>query len=463
MRNFVFSLILVTASFLAVSGCDNGGGGSEDEVITGDLKALIDDIIKCTMQEKLLPGVELSVFRNGNVIYREGFGKSDVGAGTGVNADTSFPIGSVSKTFTALAMLQLIENGEAELDDPMALYLDQEVPPAWEAITIRQLLSMSSGIPEYMICGGGPKMGEGCSNTPPFPIFNDCGEGFNCIAPPGQRPFMENLDGAKTLPLLFTPGEHYNYANLNFVLLGLIVENISGVSFDTYLNNNVLDPLGMTSTAPSTLPLTDTPNSSLAYRHVTEGEVEGEFECIVFDDPPTGCNTAPPDNIKCARIAEDDLTAPFQSFTAGYLTTTHNDMARLEKAYHDLSPILLTLPTYEEMWTNQRLDNGDFEVFGLGWVVCSDLDDFLACPVAVDPLIGADPSNPEPFDFEGHKGRIVQKDGGVAGFATQIVRYLDEGLTVYVNINVTNKEPESIAFAPLQLAAEVADTIRTNQ
>jgi len=454
------SLLIFVFSFLIVSGCndsDNSGGVSED------LRLLLDDIVKCTMLEKQIPGLSVTALKNGKVIYQEGFGKADIASGEVVTADTTFSIGSITKVFTAIAVLQLIEDGLASLDDPVGMYLTDLPNPELGVRTIRDLLSMSSGIPrDYTMCNAGPKAGEACVSDAGF-VRNPCGEGFFCVYPREQITYITSIYGASEVnPLLFEGGAEYFYSNLNFILLGLVVEELSGLPYEKYVKDNLLDPLGMRNTGPSTIPLTLIPGAALGYRIVAEDPGPDAVDCITFVDPPDNCGAEPPSGVKCAVISNNELTAPVQSFSSGWLATTQTDMAKFEKALHNLSPVLLNLESYDEMWTNRRLNDGVYERFGLGWDVCSELQD-IVCPKSVDPAIGGDITAPADTEPAGEIGKVVQKDGGVAGFASQIVRYLDDGLTVIVFVNATSPKEGSLAFEPVTLADEIAETIRQNE
>jgi len=263
------------------------------------------------------------------------------------------------------------------------------------------------------------------------------------------------------IPLQFDGGAQYWYSNSNFLILGELVEALSGKLYETYLNDNVLIPLGMTHTRPNTVPPPVIPGLAVGYSHVTDNPGPNAFDCITFEEPPTGCKSGPPAGVKCEAIPVDELRLPAQSFSAGWLVTTQPDMVKLEKALHDLSPTLLNLSSYQEMWTNRLLTNGNFERFGLGWGVCSELNE-IACPKPLDPLAGGDNEklgNPTSSDT---RGKVVFKDGGLPGYASILVRYLDDGITVVVFVNTTPAREGDLKFAPLDLAAEIALTIREN-
>jgi len=153
-----FSILLVVLSFLIISGCNNNGNNN----ISEELRLLINDIVKCTMLEKQLPGLAVSVVKNGNVIYQDSFGKTNIASGDDVEIDTPFAIASMTKIFTTFSVFQLIEDGLATLDDPIGMHLPNLPNEQWKTRTIRDLLSMSSGISVLGFCPDGPKKGEVC-------------------------------------------------------------------------------------------------------------------------------------------------------------------------------------------------------------------------------------------------------------------------------------------------------------
>jgi len=465
---FKISLLMVLFSFLVVSGCND----SDSSGLSEATKTLIDDTVKCTMLQDQLVGMGVVVTKNGVPIYQEQLGYADASNKIPVTAETSFPIGSVTKTFTTIALLQLVEDGFASLDDAIGLYLPELLTnDEWKEVTIRELLSMTSGLPQNMVCLAGSKEGETCAPpSPRHPLGSEfnCGVGMEvkdipCVGPAGQIPFIDNLvDAEKIMPTISEAGSTYSYINMNFVLAGLVLESISGLPFEDYLKNNVLDPIGMTKTAPSKLPLSDTPNSSLGYRMLEQGEdpVSEPFPCVTIDDVPEGCGPLPLVAM-CEEIPTDKLTAPFESYTAGYLTTTQNDMIKYEKALNSMDPVLLDKESFDVMWTNDRLtagpDEGQYVVFGLGWVICSELDP-STCPSGVDPATGGDTNPPARLTPVGEVGKVVQKDGGVNGFGAQIDRYLDDGVTVYVNVNTAGTN-----FSIVDFTRQIAQIVRNSE
>lgn len=456
MRKAVWSLTsrlllllpLVCLTFF-INSCDD----SNDSVSPG-VETLIDDIVECEMLEKQVPGVSISVVRNGEALYQQGYGKADIEAGTDVTPETIFAIGSVTKVFTAIGVLRQYDAGQVDLDEAIGTYLPDLPNEEWKERTVRDLLAMSSGIPEYAFCKGGPKDGEACEDHPqgsPF-VFNPCGEGSVCEGA-NRVPYPQYLDGAAQIPLQFPGGDQYFYTNTNFIILGELIAATSGIGYEDYINDFILGPLEMTSTRPNNVPPPAIPGLAPGYAHVAPG-TEGALPCVELADPPDNCSGQIPTNVACKAIPTDDLRLPDQSFSAGWLITNQRDFTKFERALHALSPELLELETYALMWTNTELNDGSFERFGLGWDVCSELDD-ADCPKPVDPIIGGEllPG------AEVTTGKVVSKDGGVPGYSAAIVRYLDDGITVLVLAN-TLESSGPLQFSPVALAAAIAEVVR---
>jgi CubicO group peptidase (beta-lactamase class C family) len=167
-----------------------------------------------------LPGLAVAVVQGDRVAYVRGFG--DDGNGGAVTADTPFILGSTSKSFTALAILQLAESGRLKLDAPVSAYLPEFMKGA-RTITVRMLLNQTSGI-----------SGEAGDQ----PVVDAGESGPDAIRHWASALREEALDR--------TPGESYEYSNANFVVLGAIVEAASGEAYAQYLQAHIFAPLGMT-------------------------------------------------------------------------------------------------------------------------------------------------------------------------------------------------------------------------
>jgi CubicO group peptidase (beta-lactamase class C family) len=151
------------------------------------------------------------------------WGMADLEWGIANTTDTKFRIGSVTKQFTAVSILLLAEQGKIELDAPIASYLE-DTPEAWEAITVRNLLRHTSGIPNVTAL-------EVFEEKKYLPISQD-----------------ELIGLFSALPLEFVPGSEFSYSNSGYVLLSRIVENVSGESLADFYRTNIFDPLGMEAT-----------------------------------------------------------------------------------------------------------------------------------------------------------------------------------------------------------------------
>ena len=158
------------------------------------------------------------VARNGHVIDEGGYGLANAEWDIPNRPDTKFRIGSLTKQFTAMAILILAERGKLHLSDSICLYLS-DCPATWRAITIGEVLTHSAGIPDYL----------------GFPGFTQ-----TQMQPVAPRALMARF---RHRPLRFLPGSRFEYSNSGYVLLGLIIERALGESYETFLQHAILDVL----------------------------------------------------------------------------------------------------------------------------------------------------------------------------------------------------------------------------
>ncbi|MCW3834681.1 serine hydrolase domain-containing protein [Sphingomonas canadensis] len=184
-------------------------------------EARADAAIKTAMAEGPFPGISVAVARGGKIIYQRGFGVADRDGGTAVTPETRFPIGSITKPVTCLAVLQLVGKGRVALDAPAGRYLP-DLPEPSRGVTVRQLLEHTAGVPNYL-------------ENPDFPYGKPVGF---------TRKDMLGFFADK--PLMFPAGTRFNYSNSDTYLLGLIAEAASGDSYDGYVAANIFKPFGMT-------------------------------------------------------------------------------------------------------------------------------------------------------------------------------------------------------------------------
>ena len=170
------------------------------------------------------PGAAVLIAKNDEIIFERAYGLSSLTPKKKMKTDMVFQIGSMSKQFVSAAVLQLIENGMMRLHEPIQTYVPY-YPEKKFPITIHHLLSQTSGIPEY------------------FDVDED---EYELLA---REYTPKNLiDFYKNKPLLFKPGDQYHYSNSNYPLLGLAIENVTGLSLKDYLETKLFDPLNMPST-----------------------------------------------------------------------------------------------------------------------------------------------------------------------------------------------------------------------
>lgn len=205
---------------------------------------LYDAWVRFTMRQKHQPGLALGIVYDGELLWGGGYGIADIATKTPVNLDTRFRIASISKTFTAVGVLQLRDAGALSLDDPVSDYLDwfdlqYEGAPA---ITIRNLLTHTSGLPRD-------------SHNPMW---------TECDAPEWD----EFVAALKTRPPTRPPYDKFAYSNVGYSLLGGIIEAVSGQSWADYLQLNIVDPLEMSETRP--VPQHDDPLLATGYSQLDD-------------------------------------------------------------------------------------------------------------------------------------------------------------------------------------------------
>jgi len=188
--------------------------------------ARIDRFVEQQMDARRVPGYALAIVRGTEVVHARGFGSAD-GSGRPVTLDTPFVLGSVTKSFTALAAMQLVDAGKVSLDAPVSRYVPELrlANGAEQRITVRQLLNQTSGIPA--LAGGR--------------LLRSVGDGT-------LEDAVRELDGTE---LLARAGTRFEYANGNYVLLGLVIERASGESYGAYVERHIFEPLAMRSSFAS--------------------------------------------------------------------------------------------------------------------------------------------------------------------------------------------------------------------
>jgi CubicO group peptidase (beta-lactamase class C family) len=267
----------------------------------------VDDLVLDQMNRHRIPGLALEIIRNGNAAKIAGYGLANLEWSVPATPETVFEIGSITKQFTATAILLLAQEGKLSVDDRISRYL-KDVPESWSNITLRNLLTHTSGIKNYTVL-----------------------DGFELTRHLTQAQFIRKIGG---YPLDFAPGEKWSYCNSGFNLLGFVIENVSGEVYWQFMHQRIFGPLGMSST-------TNRDPRGIIRLRASGYETDGVGRYINRDY---------------------DLT---DVFSAGAIVSTVGDLSRWNAALD--AQQLLTEASRRAMWTPVRLNNGATHDYGFGW------------------------------------------------------------------------------------------------
>jgi CubicO group peptidase (beta-lactamase class C family) len=208
---------------------------SQDEGPTdpAELQSFLDDLLGRQLAEDHLAGAAVSVVKDGKLLFAKGYGLADIEKGIAVDPErTVFPIGSISKLFTATAVMQLVEQGKLDLDADINTYLDFRIPDTYpQPITLKHLLTHTAGFEERLLEFDALRASD--------------------LVPSGE--WLASHLPARVRP----PGQFAAYSNYGAALAGYIVARVSGQSYDQYIQRHILDPLGMTHTSAQMPPPPD--------------------------------------------------------------------------------------------------------------------------------------------------------------------------------------------------------------
>jgi len=308
--------------------------------------AKIDEFVTAEMQRERIPGVSIAIVEKGQLVYARGYGLSNVEHQVLVKPETIFQSGSVGKQFTATAVMMLDEEGKVSLDEKISKYLG-DVPEAWQTITVRHLLTHTSGLTDY---------------PADFDFRRDYTED-------------ELLKRAQAIKPDFMPGEKWQYSNLGYLTLGVLIHKVSGKFYGDFLQDKVFKPLGMTTT-----------------RIISEADIIP--------------NRAAGYRLQNNELKNQNWVSPSLNTTAdGALYFTVLDMAKWDGALYGEK--LLKKASLEQMWTPVKLNNNTNYDYGFGWGFAR---------------------------INGH--RIIEHGGAWQGFTSYIGRYVDDQVTVIVLDNL---------------------------
>lgn len=267
----------------------------------------VEDFVKSEMMRLQVPEVAYAVVKSG-AAKSQALGFSDVAGQKEAKIDDLFPIGSMTKQFTAMGFMMLVELGSVDLEESITKYLS-DAPASWKPVKVRNLLYQNSGLPDYQFVSG----------LSQFDKFT-------------RAKFMETLG---KLPLDYQPGEAWSYSNTNYALLGWIMEDVTKEPYTKFMEENVLRPAGMTHTRFS--------ESGTEVQGLTKGYVlrrrgpsllPGEAASIKSDGALISCI---PDLLKWDEVLE--------------------------------SMRLLKRKSYALLWSRGLLNSGRTHSYGMGWYV----------------------------------------------------------------------------------------------
>lgn len=226
---------------------------------TTQIRTLLDKVIS----DKTVMGVVAGYTVDGNIIDQSAAGYANKKTDKVFELDTQVRMGSIAKPMTALAVMQLVEQGVLDLDTPIQTYIpDYPIHPKTQ-ITTRHLLSHTSGISGY-------KDGRESNTTVEYPSLYDA------------------LDLFKDRELLFEPGTQYSYTTYGYTVLGVIIERVSGQTFEAYMQTNIWDKAGMTQTGVEKFGVKSTKGSELYTRNNGKGKAKIAKENNLSNRIPAG-------------------------------------------------------------------------------------------------------------------------------------------------------------------------------
>lgn len=322
-----------------------------------DKQAELDAYIKALEKHQNFHG-SVFVAKDGEVLLNKGYGFADFEQNTNNISQTKFAIGSITKQFTAMAIMQLNEKGLLSVEDKISKYFPDF--PNGDSITIHNLLTHTSGLTNY-------------TNLSEFLDID-----LNNKDP------MKTIELIKNLPLEFEPGKEFSYSNTNYVLLGMIVENITDMSLEDYLQKNIFTPLNMSNTGSYYIENNQFPDAT----------------------PYTGFLEIYP--------VDDELVLT-QAYGAGNIYSTVEDLYRWDRALS--TEQLVKKETLDKIFTEYITMPGAGS-YGYGWMI-ADTD----------------------------MGRQIFHGGNTMGFTANIARYPEKDLVVVILTNSAYYDTTSLTNA----------------
>ncbi len=311
------------AAVLALASCGDRAPSADPDTIPApathaEIALRLTALIEHEMRDKGIPAVSIALVDGDETVWARGFGAADAPAGTAATANTVYRIGSVSKLFTDLGVMQLVERGQLDLDQPIDRYLPDFKPanPFGGAITLRHLMSHRAGL----------------TREPPVGNYFD----------PSDQVLEHMVTSLNGTTLFYPPGQRAKYSNAGVGTVGYVLEKLSGEPFPKYLKRAVLDPMGLRSSAFE-------PESTLT-RRLAKAWMWA-YDERTFEAPTFQLGMAP----------------------AGSMYSTVHDLARFAQVLfargQGTGGPVVKPATLDSMWQPQFVPPGTTSGFGLGFFI----------------------------------------------------------------------------------------------
>lgn len=284
-----------------------------------DKAANVETIIRREMKEQHIAGLQVAIVQNGKIVLNNAYGIANIEDSVQVKNKTVFSIMSCTKVFTGVAIMQLVEDGKISLSAPISNYLD-DLPVNWQRITIKQLLIHVSGLPDII------------------QFYAPATHGF------GELTEAQAWEKIKTIPMDFQTGEQTRYNQTNYVILGKIIDKISGKPFLQFFNDRQFQIVGMPTTvfgdSRSVIP-----NFAPVYNYVENTNDLHQKEGV---------------------FTHNYLEVPFFLRTAGGANSTAEEIAKWIIALQQ-GQLFKKKATLDTLWTPGTYNNGNSTPWVLGW------------------------------------------------------------------------------------------------
>lgn len=310
--------ILAVAATILLSACSVSVEHQPAGQGVSDFELQVDEWAEAAVADGIVAGLSVAVEQDGELLLAKGYGMADLEQDVAADKNTVYRIGSITKQFTAAAIMQLVEAGQIRLDAPIQEYVD--FPTGDHEVTVEHLLHHTSGIKSYT------SLGEEWAQTIPLDVTHD-----------------ELLGLVVDKPFDFNPGDEWRYNNSGYYLLGVILENVTGGTYADYVEQTLAAPLGLGRT------------TYCDEKRLIPGRAEG-YE------------------LEEGELVNDDPISMTQPFAAGSLCSTVLDLLSWQAALE--SGEVVSADSYTRMTTEGTLNDGEATGYGYGLGV-GDLDSHL--------------------------------------------------------------------------------------